>query len=439
MTFNDFNLNKALLNAIEDLQFVQPTPIQSKAFSVVMSGKDVVGVAQTGTGKTIAYLLPILRQLKYSTQPKPRVLIVVPTRELVLQVVNEVNKLVKYQTVRVAGVYGGANIKTQKQLITNGLDILVGTPGRLMDLYMSGVLRFKDVQKLVIDEVDEMLQQGFHSQVEAIMDILPAKRQNLMFSATLTNEVEQLIDTFFYQPQKIIIAQHGTPIERINQVAYHVPNFYTKVNLLKYLLENDKDIEKALIFVATKKLADRLEAELPDNFKDIIGVIHSNKSQNQRFAVINKFTSGELKLIIATDIIARGLDISDVSHVINFDMPDELGDYIHRIGRTGRAGKDGTSISFINEAEQLYQQELEKLMNKTMNLCELPSNLEISNIFTEEERPNLGDKQYVKTSNLKQSKGAFHEKKSKNAKTNSGSPRFKRPKYKKSGKKIKRR
>ncbi len=438
MTFNDLNITTPLLNAINDLGFVQPTPIQKETFPIVMSGKDVVGVAQTGTGKTFAYLLPILRQLKYSTQTKPRILIVVPTRELVLQVVSEIKKLIKYQTVRVAGVYGGANIKTQKQLISNGLDILVATPGRLMDLYMSGVLRLKDVKKLVIDEVDEMLKQGFLKQVEAIMEILPSKRQNLMFSATLTPEVELLIDSFFYEPAKIIIAQHGTPIERINQVAYHVPNFYTKVNLLKYLLENDLEIEKALVFVATKKLADRVEEQLSGNFDDTLGVIHSNKSQNQRFGIIDKFTKGDIKIIIATDIIARGLDISDVSHVINFDMPNEFGDYIHRIGRTGRAGKDGTAISFINEAEQKYQKGIENLMQKTMNMQDLPSDLEISDIFTEEERPNLGDKQYVKTMNLKHSKGAFHQKKAKNSKTNSGSPRFKKPKYKKAGKKIKR-
>ncbi len=439
MSFTDLNISQPLLNAIKDLGFVQATPIQKEAFSVVMSGKDLVGVAQTGTGKTFAYLLPILRQLKYSNQKKPVVLIVVPTRELVLQVLAEIKKLTTYQSVRIGGIYGGANIRTQKQLISNGLDILVATPGRLMDIYMSGVLRLQAVKKLVIDEVDEMLKQGFVKQVEAIMEILPVKRQNLMFSATLTPEVEQLIDNFFYKPVKIIIAQHGTPIEKIEQIAYHVPNFYTKVNLLKHLLENDLEIEKALVFVATKKLADRVEEQLSGDLQAISGVIHSNKSQNQRFGVIDKFAQGDIKIIIATDIIARGLDISDVSHVINFDMPNELGDYIHRIGRTGRAGKDGTAISFINEAEQAYQRDIEMLMQKQMNLKNLPSNLEISDIFTEEERPNMGDKQYVKTSNLKHSKGAFHQKKAKNSKTNSGSPRFKKPKYKKSGKKIKRR
>ena len=437
MTFEDLNLNTPLLNAISDLDYVYPTPIQVKAFSVIMSGKDVIGVAQTGTGKTFAYLLPILRQLKYSEQKKPRVLIVVPTRELVLQVVKEIEKLTKYITIRFAGVYGGTNINTQKKLIHAGLDILVATPGRLMDLYMTGILRFKEIQKLVVDEVDEMLKLGFRPQVEAIMEVLPQKRQNLMFSATLTEEVEELILSFFHDPQKVEIAPHGTPLEKIIQRAYHVPNFFTKVNLLRQLLVHNKSLERVLVFVATKKLADRVEEQLIKDFPGTIGVIHSNKSQNQRFNVLDKFREGENKIIIATDIIARGLDISDVTHVINFDMPTEPGDYIHRIGRTGRADKDGVAISFINEAEQEQQMEVEALMKKAIPLESLPEDLEISTIFTEEERPNLGDKHYLKAPTIKHSKGAFHEKKDKNRKANSGSPGRKKPQYKKSGKKIK--
>lgn len=439
MTFEDLNLNTPLLNAIADLGYVYPTPIQAEAFSMVMSGKDVIGVAQTGTGKTFAYLLPILRQLSFSTQKNPRVLIIVPTRELVVQVVKEIEKLTQYINVRFAGVYGGTNINTQKQLVYDGLDILVATPGRLMDLYMTGILRLNSIQKLVIDEVDEMLKLGFRPQVESVMEILPPKRQNLMFSATLTEDVEALIMSFFYDPQKIEIAPHGTPIEKIIQKAYHAPNFFTKVNLLCHLLETDSELEKVLVFVATKKLADRLEEELTKKIAgDLIGVIHSNKSQNQRFNVIDNFKEGTLRVIIATDIIARGLDITDVSHVINFDMPAEPGDYIHRIGRTGRAEKDGEAITFINDAEIEYQMAIEQMMHKAIPIVSLPEEIEISNIYTDEERPALGDKNYLKAPSLKNSKGAFHKKKEKNVRTNSGSPARKRPQYKKSGKKIKR-
>jgi ATP-dependent RNA helicase RhlE len=263
------------------------------------------------------------------------------------------------------------------------------------------------------------------------MEILPLRRQNLMFSATLTSEVEELINSFFFDPQKIEIAPHGTPIERIIQTAYHVPNFYTKLNLLVYLVNSNPGMEKVLVFVGTKKLADRLYEQLEKKITGKADVIHSNKSQNYRFNVLEKFEKGEIKILIATDIIARGLDISDVSHVINFDIPSVPGDYIHRIGRTGRAHKDGIAIAFINNAEQAYQTEIEKLMKKSIPLMALPDKLEISNIFTDEEKPDLGNKEYLKAPSLKNSKGAFHEKKDKNKKQNSGSPAKKNQKKQK--------
>ncbi|MDA3906032.1 MAG: DEAD/DEAH box helicase, partial [Bacteroidales bacterium] len=244
LLFDELNLNNPLLNALADLDFYTPTPIQEKAFPIIMSGADVVGVAQTGTGKTFAYLLPILRQWKYSDSKHPKVLIIVPTRELVKQLVEEIEKLTKYMNVRFAGVYGGTNINTQKQLVYDGLDILVGTPGRLIDLTLTGTLRLKHINKLVIDEVDEMLNQGFLKPITHFFENLPEKRQNLLFSATLTQEVETLIRSTFYNPVKIEIAPHGTPLEQIIQKAYFAPNFNTKANLLTHLLKEDKTIEK---------------------------------------------------------------------------------------------------------------------------------------------------------------------------------------------------
>ena len=236
--FENFNLNKPLYNAIEELGFDTPTPIQVESFSVVLSGKDVVGIAQTGTGKTLAYMLPILQELKFSNQVNPRVLILVPTRELVLQVVERIESFTKYTNIRVLGVYGGVNINTQKQQIINGTDILVATPGRLYDLAVSNVLSLKSVQKLVIDEVDIMLDLGFRFQLINIFELLPIRRQNIMYSATMTDEIEVLIDDFFKSPIKISIAVSGTRLENINQQCYHVQNFYTKVNLLKHLLKS---------------------------------------------------------------------------------------------------------------------------------------------------------------------------------------------------------
>ncbi|HCT30226.1 MAG TPA: hypothetical protein DIW31_05725 [Bacteroidales bacterium] len=222
MTFNDLNLNKPLLQALADLEFEYPTPIQAKAFPIIMSGRDAVGVAQTGTGKTLAYLLPILRQLTFSKQREARILILVPTRELVIQVEGEIKKLTKYSSIRVGGIYGGTNINTQKQLIYDGLDVIVATPGRLLDLILSGILKFKSIQKLVIDEVDEMLNLGFRAQIINLLEKIPTKRQNLMFSATLNEDVEMMIDNYFYKPEYIELISRGTPLEKIIQQAYHV-------------------------------------------------------------------------------------------------------------------------------------------------------------------------------------------------------------------------
>ncbi len=426
MVFSELNINTPLLNALSDIGYEYPTPIQKEAFSVVLSGKDMVGIAQTGTGKTFAYLLPILKQHKYSDQRTPRILIVVPTRELVLQVVKEAKSLTEYMNIRIAGVYGGTNINTQKQMVYDGLDLLVATPGRLIDLTLTGILRLKTIQKLVIDEVDEMLNLGFRAQLINIMDLLPKKRQNLMFSATLSEDVELLINDFFFEPTKIEIAAHGTPLEQIIQQAYDVPNFNTKVNLLEILLSDNETLSKVLVFVGNKKLADRLHEHLVEKFPDQIGVIHSNKSQNYRINALKNFEDGIHRVLISTDIMARGLDITDVTHVINFDTPNVPGDYLHRIGRTGRADKTGVAITFINEAEKAYQIEIEKTMKKVIPMVDLPEHMEISNVFTEEERPSLHDKNYLKTPSLKHSKGAFQEKKEKNQKVNSGSPARKR-------------
>lgn len=431
MTFDQLNLGKPLMNAIRDLEFVSPTPIQEKVFPIIMSGRDVVGIAQTGTGKTFAYLLPILRRLDYSEKRYPRVLIIVPTRELVVQVMGEIKKLTTYMTVRVDGVYGGTNINTQKQMVYDGLDILVATPGRLYDLTMTGVLRLKSIQKLIIDEVDEMLNLGFRGQLITFFETLPEKRQNLMFSATLSEDVATIINNFFYNPLKLEITSHGTPLERIIQKAYHVPNFNTKANLLEYLIKNDGDMTKVLVFANNKKLADRLYEKLNVLFPDLVGVIHSNKAQNNRFNTVTHFDDGTIRILIATDIIARGLDIKDVTHVINFDTPDIPGDYIHRIGRTGRADKDGIAITLINEPEQEFQMAIEEMMGIPIPIEDLPEDLEISTVFTDEERPLLYDKNYLQAPFKRSSQGAFHEKKEKNMKENSGSPAFKVKKHKK--------
>ena len=265
-SFEDFNLKKQLNYAIDDLGFDKPTPIQQAAFSVVLSGTDIVGIAQTGTGKTMAYMLPLLQELTFSKQIHPRILILVPTRELVLQVVENIESFAKYINVRVLGVYGGTNINAQKQLCAQGTDILVATPGRLYDLALSKAVKLKEIKKLVIDEVDVMLDLGFRFQLTNIFELLPARRQNIMFSATMTSDVDALIDDFFIAPEKISIAVSGTPLENIAQQCYAVPNFYTKINLLIRLLKDKDAFKKVLVFVSNKRSADIVFQEIEVTF-----------------------------------------------------------------------------------------------------------------------------------------------------------------------------
>ncbi|MEI6020046.1 MAG: DEAD/DEAH box helicase [Bacteroidota bacterium] len=422
-TFNDLNLSKPLLKALADIGFENPTPIQEKSFPVIMSGNDVVGIAQTGTGKTFAYLLPILRQLTYSEERHPRVLIVVPTRELVVQVESEIQKLVKYMSIRVVGVYGASNINTQKQKVYDGCDILVATPGRLIDLTLSRTLQFSSIKKLVIDEVDEMLNLGFRAQLVQILDILPIKRQTILFSATLNEDVEAMIEKYFNKPQYVELITRGTPLAKIIQQYYTVPNFYTKVNLLEWLLLNEKDFKKVLVFVKNKLVADDIEKEL-QAFAEEISVIHSNKSQPHRFNAVKQFQEESIRLLIATDVVARGLDFKDVSHVVNFDLPAVAESYVHRIGRTGREGKAGIALSFITEKDIAYQNAIEQLMNLKVKALDLPEDVEISELLTKDEMPVKRDKNINKNKKPTYSGGgAFHEKKDKNKKVQLGGKR----------------
>jgi ATP-dependent RNA helicase RhlE len=430
-SFENFNLSKPLRNAITDLGFERPTPIQAETFSIILSGKDVVGIAQTGTGKTFAYMLPILQDLKFSKQIPPRVLVLVPTRELVLQMVEMIESFAKYINVRVLGVYGGTNINTQKHAVAKGCDILVATPGRLYDLAVSQTLKLKEVSKLVIDEVDVMLDLGFRYQLTSIFDLLREKRQNIMFSATMTEEVDALIDDFFIIPAKVSIAVSGTPLDNIAQQVYEVRNFYTKINLLKHLIKDKETFSKVLVFVSNKRNADRVFESLQEDFVSDVCIIHSNKSQNYRIRSINQFDEGKNRVLVATDVMARGLDLDKISHVINFDTPAYPENYMHRIGRTGRAEEEGKTILFFTEKEKEAKEAIEKLMSYEIPMVDFPENVEISTELIPEEMPKIAGN-YNRNTKFEMKEGAFHEKKEKNLKYNQGgSYKFKMKNYKK--------
>ena len=433
-SFENMNLGSQLQNAVDDLRIDKPTPIQTEAYPVILSGRDIVGIAQTGTGKTFAYLIPILRDLKFSKQVTPRVLILVPTRELVLQVVEQIESLTTYLSTRALGVYGGTNINTQKQAVAQGTDILVATPGRLYDLSLTGVLQLKAVKKLVIDEVDVMLDLGFRYQLTNIFELLPERRQNIMFSATMTEEVDALIDDFFTRPAKISIAVSGTPLDNIAQQVYQVPNFYTKVNLLSFLLKEKEEFTKTLVFMSSKKNADRLFEALEEDFGSEVCVIHSNKSQNYRIRSIREFDAGKSRILVTTDVMARGLDLDKISHVINFDTPAYPENYMHRIGRTGRAEQQGKSILFYTEKENEKKVAIETLMNYKIPTVDFPGEVEVSEQLTPDERPKEAAIKYVRNPDIDSGGGAFHKKKVKNLKTNQGgsylrkAKKYKRPK-----------
>lgn len=434
ITFKDFKLNRMLFDALDEQNITTPTEIQQKALPAVMSGRDVVGIAQTGTGKTLAYLLPILKEFKYSNDRHPKVLIVVPTRELVQQIERTIASLTERLTINVVGVYGGANINTQRELIDEGVNILVATPGRLYDLTLAGVIRLKMVKQFVLDEVDEIFDLGFRPQLANIIELLPAKRQSIMFSATLTDDVKMFIGNSFYNPKYVVQAESGTPLENIKQSLYNTPNFDTKRRALVHLLQNDTEIKKALIFTKTKKLADQLHIDLEPIFEDEIAVLHSNKSQNYRFRSIDNFQDGKCRILISTDLISRGVDFKDVTHVINFDIPDEAETYIHRIGRTGRAERSGNALSFVNELDSEHIVPIEKLMGVEIEVLPIPEEVEITTELSKYDKKIDHDViKYITKPKKRENVGpAFHERSAKNQKVPSGGVKQKMAKkYKK--------
>lgn len=432
-TFAEFGLPEKILDVLADLELFVPTPIQEKSFKPILSGRDIMGIAQTGTGKTLAYLLPVLKQWKYNKNGNPTVLVLVPTRELVVQVTEILEKLTENITARVIGVYGGKNINTQKLLFNDGCDILVGTPGRVMDLAIDNAISLKEVQKLIIDEFDEMLNLGFRPQLTHIFEMMREKRQNILFSATMTEAVDDMLEEYFASPIEISLAKSGTPLEKIEQTGYKVENFNTKINLLKHLLETENGLSKVLIFNNNKRHADLLFTKIDELFPGQFDVIHSNKSQNYRLKAMKSFENELIRGLITTDVMARGLDISDITHVINFEVPEVPEQYIHRIGRTGRADKDGKAITFVTKKEEPLLLEIEVLMDKELTLIDFPSEVKIDpkKIASEQEDVKMKNAHTVK---LEEGGGAFHEKKDKNKKVNLGGPKARyKPKSKPGG------
>ncbi|MEM6362422.1 MAG: DEAD/DEAH box helicase [Bacteroidota bacterium] len=409
-SFEDFKLNRQLLNAIDDMGYSDPTPIQVKAIPLALAGHDMMGIAQTGTGKTVAFVLPILMKIKYAQGNDPRALILAPTRELALQIEENLNKLSRYTDLRIVALYGGIGPKAQIEQIAQGADVIVATPGRLMDIYLRGELVMKEVKTLVLDEADKMMDMGFMPQIRKILEVIPVKRQNLLFSATMPSKVVSLSEEFLEFPEVVEVAPQATTVDTIEQQLYEVPNLKSKINMLEHLLSGE-EFSRILVFTRTKTNADNVFKFLDRKGLGPVRVIHSNKGQNARINAINQFKEGELRILVSTDVSARGIDVSDVSHVINFDVPVIYEDYVHRIGRTGRAKKEGVAITFANKAEMLHVGKIEEIIKESVPKLKIPAAVAISKTDKAEQIEMEREIDLFKRRENPDFKGAFHEKK----------------------------
>jgi ATP-dependent RNA helicase RhlE len=365
MPFRALNLSPKILQAVDDAGYTEPTPIQIAAIPLILAGHDVIGIAQTGTGKTAAFVLPILMKLAASMhngqKRGTRALVVAPTRELVVQIEENVRAYAKHVPLRMATVYGGVSERPQIAALRSGVDLVVATPGRLIDLMDQRVANLSGIEFLVLDEADRMLDMGFLPPIRRIVKALPQKRQTLMFSASLSREIEQLTHQFQHSPKIVEIGRRANPADTVTQFAYEVRQ-HLKPALLLHLLA-DPQFDTVLVFSRTKHGADKIARRLESSGIKT-GTIHSNRSQNQRLRALKDFKSGAVRVLVATDIAARGIDVDGISHVVNYDFPMHSEDYVHRIGRTGRAHAIGDAISFITPEDRGPMRSLERFIGR---------------------------------------------------------------------------
>ena len=412
LSFADLKLNRQLLDAIAEMGYQAPTPVQEKTIPAILGGADVMAIAQTGTGKTAAYLLPLLRLLNYPQGDDARALIIVPTRELSVQVGQAIHDLGKYTGLRHAVAFGGQGAKEQIAAITKGIDLLVVSPGRYLDLYAHGHIRSRKVRHFVVDEAERLMDKSFIGQFHRILETMPQKRQNLLFSATMSDLVKRIAADFLDFPVEINIQPEVKTAATVTQACYRVPNLRTKLNLLLHLLGEGANFTKVIIFCRTKAGATGLGKFLERTIgADQVIVIHGNKTQQTRINAMQRFRETPVRLLVTTDLAARGLDVPDVSHVINFDLPLVYEDYIHRIGRTGRAFRTGHSITFAHMADEYHLEQIERLTGQKIRQLEMPAKVEVTETLYEERQEMLREIDRQRRMEDPGFKGAFHEKK----------------------------
>jgi len=365
MDFSQLGLAPAQLSACKSLGYNEPTPIQRQAIPVILSGRDVIVCAETGTGKTAAFLLPILQKLGERSRPGLRVLVLAPTRELALQIQKNYGELNHAKTNRSVIAIGGANIRTQISELRKGACVLIATPGRLLDLTERGSVNLSTIEVLVLDEADRMLDMGFLPAIRRVLSLLPTKRQTLLFSATMSANIEQLARSTMKEPKLIEVNTRGAAATMVEQTAYHVEQ-HSKTALLIELLEKEREpFERVLVFTRTRRGAERLSHILKARDHSV-NRIHADRSQPQREAALREFSDGSTRVLVATDIAARGIDVDSVSHVINYDVPAAPEDYVHRVGRTGRAGNQGKAITIVAPVDELSMRAIERLTGQAV-------------------------------------------------------------------------
>ena len=360
MNFSQLGLAPAQLRACESLGYTTPTPIQTKSIPIILTGRDLIGCAETGTGKTAAFMLPIIQKISELPRPGVRVLVLAPTRELALQIEKNYGELNRTKSNRSVIVMGGTNIRTQISDLRRGAAVVIATPGRLLDLTERGAIDLSRIEVLVLDEADRMLDMGFLPAIRRILMLLPAKRQTLLFSATMSSEIEQLARSTMKDPKLIEVNPRGSAATMVDQKAYHVA-LESKTALLLALLEEERQpFERVLVFTRTRRGAERISHILKAR-NHSVNRIHADRSQPQREAALREFRDGRARVLVATDIAARGLDVDAVSHVINYDVPTAPEDYVHRVGRTGRAGNQGKAITIVAPVDELSMRAIERL------------------------------------------------------------------------------
>lgn len=416
MRFEDLKLTRQFLNAIEEAGYDEATPIQQRAIPPLRAGQDVIGIAQTGTGKTAAFLLPLLQTLKYAQGEAPRALVFAPTKELVVQIHQEALKFASYTDLRIVAFYGGVGPKQQIESIENGVDLIVTTPGRFLEIYSRGHIETKKIKHIVLDEADRMMDMGFMPQIRQVQEVIPNKRQNILFSATFPPRVERLADEFLLWPTRIEVTPESTPVSTVTQFKLALPNLRTKIAFIEWYVREKLGEDRLLVFTRRKEEAENLYKFLQRTFEIGIRAVHSNKGQNSRINAMNEFRSGDVQILIATDVASRGIDVPETQWVINASVPRDPHDYIHRIGRTGRAFREGSALTLFDPAEKFAMERIESLTGDA--ILEYPELPELEPFETpkreKQEQAREIDRELKKRD--PEYKGAFHEKKSKSGK-----------------------